>query len=216
MIKTVVTILGITLSVFVYGQKQSSILSFEFIDTTNTIVVDVLKFYVSNISFVNAAKSERELISGNWLIDFENEESKSITFNSNLNESFNTIEFTLGTDSVVNVSGAFDGALDPIHGMYWAWNSGYINTKLEGSLNIEGRDSAPFEYHLGGYSGEYKTARKVSLKLPSEFKENVLIQIDLNYVIDFIDLSRTNRVMSPGRKASLLSTIFSESFKVIE
>lgn len=25
-----------------------------------------------------------------------------------------------------------DGDLDPLNGMYWAWNSGYINMKIEG------------------------------------------------------------------------------------
>ena len=50
-----------------------------------------------------------------------------------------------------------DGDLDPVHGMYWTWQSGYIQFKLEGLL----RDSAgerKLELHLGGFEGENKTS----------------------------------------------------------
>lgn len=43
--------------------------------------------------------------------------------------------FLLGVDSLTNVSGAFGGA-STIKGMYWAWNSGYINLKLKGAARI--------------------------------------------------------------------------------
>ncbi|MFN4989972.1 MAG: MbnP family protein, partial [Ignavibacteria bacterium] len=36
-----------------------------------------------------------------------------------------------GLDSIDNVNTSFEGALDPIHGMFWTWNSGYVNCKIE-------------------------------------------------------------------------------------
>jgi len=70
----------------------------------------------------------------------------------------------IGTDSITNVSGALDGDLDPIKGMYWAWNSGCINFKLEGTRVISGKKT-PFEYHIGGYNGPQATAMKKSIKI---------------------------------------------------
>ena len=40
----------------------------------------------------------------------------------------------LGVDSVLNYNGVHEGALDPINGMYWTWQTGYIHCKLEGKI----------------------------------------------------------------------------------
>jgi len=45
---------------------------------------------------------------------------------------YNSITLTIGVDSLHNVSGAQQGALDPSNGMYWSWNTGYIMLKFEG------------------------------------------------------------------------------------
>ena len=48
---------------------------------------------------------------------------------------FSKLKFQLGIDSLTNVSGAMGGDLDPTKGMYWTWQSGYINMKIEGKSN---------------------------------------------------------------------------------
>jgi len=35
-------------------------------------------------------------------------------------------------DSLANVSGAMSNDLDATKGMYWSWQSGFINLKIEG------------------------------------------------------------------------------------
>jgi len=37
---------------------------------------------------------------------------------------------SFGLDSIDNVQTSFEGALDPIHGMFWTWNAGYVNSFL--------------------------------------------------------------------------------------
>lgn len=212
MIKFWLAIFALSFVLNANGQSKSLRVEFDYLDTTQTIHIDVLKFYISEISIHFKDGKENANFNDYWLIDFDSDETRSIELEGVSKENVSSIEFTLGTDSLTNVSGAFDGALDPIHGMYWAWNSGYINTKIEGSLQIENRTAAPFEFHLGGYSGEFKTARRVKISCDSDGGEGIMLFIDLNYFMDFIDISKTNRVMSPGKKAALLSTLFSESF----
>ena len=97
---------------------------------------------------------------------------------------YNAISYQLGVDSAIHLGGAQDGALDPLNDMYWAWNSGYVNFKLEGISPQAKTDLHRVEYHLGGFAGEQKTMRNISmpfvkpLKLKKEIA-SVTIQVQL-------------------------------------
>jgi len=96
--------------------------------------VTTFKFYVSKISLLQelptpVARKE----DGFFLVDAANPASQIIEVQLNANP-FNRLMFQIGIDSIYNVSGAQTGALDPMNGMFWTWNSGYIMAKLEGIL----------------------------------------------------------------------------------
>lgn len=72
------------------------------------------------------------------------------------------LRFTIGVDSAKSVSPASErtGVLDPAgaaSGHYWAWNSGYIFMKMEGTSPAApvdpGSGENRFEYHIGLYGG---------------------------------------------------------------
>ncbi len=65
---------------------------------------------------------------------------------------YKSIRYTIGVDSLRNVSGAQTGALDPAAGMFWTWSSGYIQFKIEGSVVNPAGD---FIYHVGGFEGSF-------------------------------------------------------------
>ena len=66
-----------------------------------------------------------------------------------LPNSFATIQ--LGIDPELQMASDFKGALDPINGMYWTWNSGYIQLKCTGDLISKAtQQEQHFELHLGG------------------------------------------------------------------
>lgn len=57
----------------------------------------------------------------------------------------------LGIDPELQMASDFKGPLDPIHGMYWTWNSGYIQLKCTGELiSKTSQHEQHFELHLGG------------------------------------------------------------------
>jgi hypothetical protein len=70
------------------------------------------------------------------------------------------------------------GDLDPIKGMYWAWQSGYINMKIEGKSSSCRTRKNEFQFHIGGYLSPYYAMRKVALTYDKKATE-INIGIDL-------------------------------------
>jgi hypothetical protein len=174
------------------------------------INITKLKFYVSHLSFY---KDEQLVWQDNelaHLMDVENEMNIKCIIKKNIE--FNKIKIGLGIDSVTNVSGALDGDLDPLKGMYWTWQSGYVNFKLEGTSTAIRSESQKFEYHLGGYSAENNTYN--SIVLPVGNSDTINIAIDFNkFLSDFNVVTHVN-VMSPGKVAVDLSKILASCFNI--
>lgn len=122
------------------------------------------------------------------------------------------MDFLLGVDSTNNVSGAMDGDLDPLAGMYWTWQSGYINFKIEGLLKL--KDSAEFDIicHLGGFRYPFISAQRVSLLSMTAQKE-INLNLELDEFISEMIKRRKFHVMSPGKDAVEYSEIIAHSFK---
>ena len=119
-----------------------------------------LKYYISNISL--GAKANSRLSNEVFLVNAANEDSITIEAMPGV---YTELIFTLGIDSALNNSGAQDGALDPLNGMFWTWNSGYVYFKLEGFSNASTADLQRIEHHIGGYQGPNKVARQIELNL---------------------------------------------------
>lgn len=98
------------------------------------------------------------------------------------NDKYVAIEFLLGVDSARNVSGIQSGALDPILGMFWEWNTGYIMAKLEGVTDVI--PAGYFAYHTGGFREPYNSLRTIKIDLeqpltPNGEQRNLVIYADI-------------------------------------
>ena len=120
--------------------------------------------------------------------------------------------FRFGLDSATQVSGRTDGALDPALGMYWAWNTGYIQCRIEGYSPDSKGKKGKFEFHLGGYASPFSTDHKMCVNLPSgqPFQE---VELDLKPLMDGISLRKTWSVLTPGKDAQDLSRLVGKSFR---
>ncbi len=78
---------------------------------------------------------------------------------------YDELQFMIGVDSIRNFSGAQTGALDPLNDMFWTWNSGYVNFKLEGTSSASTADLNRIEHHIGGFRSPYQTASLISFPL---------------------------------------------------
>lgn len=121
--------------------------------TGDTLNFSMFKYYISNIKLKNA--------DGNWwtqeesyyLVDASVTDGNSFIIKDIPVGEYVEIQYTLGVDSVKNVSGVFDGALSVGNNMYWDWNSGFVMLKVEGST--PNSSTKKFAVHLGGFQGQY-------------------------------------------------------------
>ena len=125
------------------------------------------KFYICHVDLINTDSGKTYHLNKDehFLINFGDPTATSISLQA-VSYKYNRIAFTIGVDSIRNVSGAQTGALDPANGMFWTWNSGYIMAKLEGNSTVSNQPNQVFEYHIGGFSGADNVVEKVTLSFP--------------------------------------------------
>jgi hypothetical protein len=82
--------------------------------------------------------------------------------------------------------------------MYWTWQSGYINFKLEGVSNQCPTRENKFQLHVGGFQKPYRTTQDIELKISGKEKT---VFFNLKKLISIINLKEDHTVMSPGEKA---------------
>ncbi len=169
----------------------------------DSIQIETFKFYISAIELLKDDKIVWKEENSFHLINVADEKSLTIFIPGASNTVYNTISFNLGIDSLINISGAMGGDLDPTKGMYWTWQSGYVNLKLEGRSNVCKSRNNEFQFHLGGYQYPFNTLQKVILKV--EENKKIDIVLDIRNFIESIDLSQQNQIMSPNKQAVLLS-----------
>jgi hypothetical protein len=129
-----------------------------------TFHISKLRYYISHVSLVYQ-NGEYADLPGVFLVDEDLPDTKRLHFGGVPVGSLKSIRFMLGVDSLHNCSGAQSGALDPAHGMFWTWNSGYIFLKLEGHSPNSTAPGHFFEYHIGGYKAPANCIRTVSLPI---------------------------------------------------
>ncbi len=176
--------------------------------------IDVLKFYISNITFTNESKTVLAVPNSFHLIDAENEQPYKFTIENNEKVEFDKIRFDIGIDSATNVSGAMGGDLDPTKGMYWTWQSGYINFKLEGSSKSCPTRNNEFQFHLGGYLPPYYCLQTVSLAVNNP--QAINLKFDVQKFLIQVDLAKTNHIMSPNTEAVNLSKYLVNAFSLVQ
>jgi hypothetical protein len=168
------------------GPQDFAIGSFYNNSFGETYKLNRFQYYISNVSLINTTNNiEEKEIESYHLIDAN--DAGSLNFNFSVNRSsYNAIVFYMGVDSLRNVSGAQTGALDPLNGMFWTWNSGYIMAKMEGSSVASSEPNNELIYHIGGYSGINKAVRKVVLPLGNPINTkmgstcNITLNVDIN------------------------------------
>jgi len=130
--------------------------------TQDTLNFTTFKHYVSNVKLHNVDGSIWSDEESYYLVDLSDPSSLELHFANVPAGEYDGIEFTLGVDSLRNVSGVQSGALDPANNMFWSWSSGYIMIKAEGTY-----PSGNFVYHLGGFSGEHSAITPKTIAFPN-------------------------------------------------
>jgi hypothetical protein len=186
---------------FVFNQKD-------------TMVIHTLRYYISDIKLFQNNVVVYSETNSYHLIDLNAPESLNIELKLIKGIVYDEISFNLGIDSATNTAGALGGALDPSKGMYWSWQSGYINLKLEGSSNVCPQFGHQFQYHLGGYLYPNLAIQNIRLKLNRTQGSNLNIAFDLEQWLLQLPFTAQQNIMSPSKNAVQISIAAARAFKV--
>jgi len=175
----------------------------EYVDTL--LHVETLKCYVGHIELLDMNKQiiGRDSVSYR-LLDFSNRSSLNFSIPINTHRA-SYIRLTLGVDSVTNAAGVHCCALDPANGMYWSWQSGYIQFKLEGKQ----KDGTALNLHLGGFSNAHMSSITDEIPIhrwvtsgpllpPNERQQGILVELDLSTFIERVNANKEYSLMSPN------------------
>lgn len=177
----------------------------------DTLEIETFRFYISTIKLQYSDKTTFSESNSYHLIDIENPNSLQIPIAKKTDKTISKVTFSIGVDSLASVSGAMSGDLDPTKGMYWAWQSGFINMKIEGkSLSCKTRKNT-FQFHIGGYMKPNYAIRTIELK---PINPNLEINVDVAELFKSIKLAENNSIMIPGSKAMELADKATKMFGI--
>jgi len=175
------------------------------------------KYYISHVSI-----NEKELSSETFLINEADTVSKILVFTTDVS-SPQTLSFVIGVDSLLNVSGVQTGALDPLNGLFWTWNSGYIFAKMEGKSDSSHAPAHAFNWDVGGFRSPYNASRKVQLTIPAAVTNAadpvIVIEADLLKWFNAkhtITIAQSPLCHQPGKLAMQLADNYSTMFTVAQ
>lgn len=172
-------------------------------EINDSVNIETFKFYISDIRYMKNHRIVHWDTNGYHLIDFENK--LKISYNINIPD-FNEISFNIGIDSTTNSGGVKGGDLDPTKNMYWAWQSGYINFKLEGKSKVCKTRNNVFQFHIGGYS--YPNNSLQTIWIPIKKTRSINFNFDLKKFLTQVGLQETNEIMSPNTKAMKIAELY--------
>ncbi len=187
----------------------------------DTLYIDLFRFYMTHFRLASTTPGKQPVscANSNHLVDAERPASLQFYLDATAGD-YNSISFTAGVDSTDNTSGANSGDLDPVKGMYWAWNSGYIMAKLEGHSAVCATFHNAFEYHIGGYMPPYNAARTIIITLPETTEKdkdgNTVLRIQADAAAWFtgIDLAKVNNIVIPGKDAAMMADNYANMFSL--
>jgi hypothetical protein len=180
----------------------------------DTLTLDVVKFYVSAIEIKYKDNHVASKKNSFHLIDVSHPESLLINLDRLQYQEIRSIKFNLGIDSLTSVSGALNKDLDAANGMYWAWQSGYINMKIEGESSSCKTRKNKFHFHIGGYTNPNYAMRTIEILVPSTTNPNKTLQlnVDLSKLFAELELKEINSIMIPGKEAIKIADIAKKMF----
>lgn len=179
----------------------------------DSIRISSFRMYVSSIEVIYKNGIIFKEKNSYHLLDLDEKASFEIQLSAP-KEEIQKIIFSLGVDSTASVSGALGGDLDPGKGMYWAWQSGYVNFKMEGTSPTCNTHKNEFGFHVGGYLHPYYALRTLVLPVQNISGNTLEIKIDIAQLFEKINLSKSNSIMIPGKEAMQIADNFATIFSV--
>jgi len=175
-----------------------------------------IKFYLTDFKILTKEGKIKQLPNSDFLVSIFNGESRSILLENISYKTGDQLLFNIGVNEKMNTLGVLSGSLDPANGMYWSWQSGYINFKIEGKSPSCSTRKNKFQFHIGGYKKPFAATRFKSVTIATAINNVLIIDFDIATLFDSIDISNLNQVMIPGKEAVEIADILPNLFSLNE
>jgi hypothetical protein len=121
-----------------------------------TFTVSTFEYYLSNIKFTKSDGTTYAAPNEYHLVNTAKPASATFTISNVPTGDYTGVSFIVGVDSTTTKGDplALTGDLNPALAMHWAWNTGHIFLKLEGTVT-SASPSKPLTCHIGGYRAPY-------------------------------------------------------------
>lgn len=203
-------------------RRDSSVLLIEVVNGSKTLelhdtldvdrgkfVITAFKFYVGGVSVSHAKNAKYIKVSAVQLIDLSKSNSLEIPLQLRSHIKVDSFVMMIGIDSITHRT-AYSNDLDPVNSMYWAWQSGFIQLKIEGQWILNNNLINAVEWHLGGYRWPNSTARRVLFSMHNHSLSEGRILVDIQPLLNQGLNKYPFKIMSPGESASQLMDIFAK------
>ena len=180
----------------------------DILDPENGLEISQLKFYLSNFQLIKNDEIVFSEEKSFHLLDATMKETMDIKLSVPDHLTFDTVRFFIGIDKETNNNGISGGDLDPAKGMYWSWQTGYINVKIEGKSRLCNTRKNEFMYHLGGFLDDNYIYNSVDIL--AENKNYITVNLSLDKMLSEINFSKKCQMMTPGTEAKELLNQFSK------
>ncbi|HTN17476.1 MAG TPA: MbnP family protein [Chitinophagaceae bacterium] len=188
----------------------------------DSFTVTKFNYYISNIRFNNTSGGSYAESESYHLVEQSAPASQSFDISKVPAGTYNSVTFTIGVDSLRNVSGVQSNDLDPAKGMFWSWSTGYIMLKVEGTSPRSPQSGNVYMLHAGGFKGEYNVLRTVTLSFPSAISVNgdeshIHLNADVQKVFGgtkAISIAASPVIMAAGENGKALADNYKDMFTI--
>ncbi len=177
-----------------------------------TFTVTTLKYYVSNLKFTKSDGTVYAAPNTYFLVDQAQPASQHLAVTGIPSGTYTGVSFVVGVDAATTQGDplTLTGALNPANNMYWAWATGHIFMKLEGTVTSASPARA-LTCHIGGYTDPNNalvtatpSLNGSTLTVNGSHTSTVSVQADVLKMFDgvnHITLSTFSNAMMPGAEA---------------
>lgn len=180
---------------------------------TDTVRLDVVRFYLSEFTFTHAKDTVHVEPEGYRLLDFTDTLSMRAIIYVPDGIEFDAVRFRFGVDSLNASTGAHTGALDPGNGMYWAWHTGYVNLKVEGTC-VTCSDKEKIELHIGGFQSPFNAERYLEFSIGQS--SQLSFEFDLGRILTAAISKNQFKIMTPGTHAMEMADLAFKSIHLVK
>ena len=196
-----------------------------YVNSEETYEIETLRYIISNIVLI--AENGEEFVypqaESYFVVNEENEASKSITLENIPMQNYEAIRFGLGVDQSnypLNGVNNFVPTAEE-NNMLWSWSAGYIFLRFEGNYTSATENDHLFAYHIGSHGQALDNYKEVTLDfqntLALDSSNSIEITSDVSKIFEAefsLSLEDIDDIQVDPQYSPQVMANFSQSFSI--